>query len=96
MLQVFNDTEIPDHDLATLRLADRPQDDMYLILAQPSPEPMCDCSLGHALGRTLVYNAPQIRHKMREDSIIILSHIEAYISKGYIFNVLQSGNWTSL
>ena len=67
---------------------------MYLVLGEKSSEKMCDCALGHSLGRMMIHNLPRLQNKMDEDSIIILSHIAVFLTKPHIFNVLQSGHET--
>ena len=93
VLQVFNDTEITEEDLQILGLI-KSYERSYLVMAPPSSEPLCDCALGHGLGRILVNTVPSLKDKITEDSIILISHVGAYLSKPYIFNVLQSPHET--
>ena len=93
VLQVFNDTAITQEDLKVLGLIEK-YERSYLVLADPSPEPLCDCALGHGLGRILAHTLPSLRDKISEDSVIIISHVGAFLSKPHIFNVLQSPHQT--
>lgn len=93
VLQVFNDTEITKEDLKVLGLIEK-YERSYLVLVAPSPEPLCDCALGHGLGRILAHTLPSLRDKISEDSVIVISHVGAFLSKPYIFNVLQSPHET--
>ena len=93
VLQVFNDTEIAKGDLKVLGLIEK-YERSHLVWAAPSPEPLCDCALGHSLGRLLAHRLPSLRDKISEDSVIVISHVGAFLSKPYIFNVLQSPHQT--
>ena len=93
VLQVFNDTEIAKGDLKVLGLIEK-YERSHLVFAAPSPEPLCDCALGHGLGRLLAHSLPSLRDKITEDSVIVISHVGAFLSKPYIFNVLQSPHQT--
>ena len=94
MLQIFNDTVITEEDLQVLGLIEK-YERSHLVFAQPSPEPLCDCALGHSLGRILAHTLPSLRDKITEDSVIVISHVGAFLSKPHMFNVLQSPHQTS-
>ena len=93
MLQIFNDTVITEEDLQVLGLIEK-YERSHLVFAQPSPEPLCDCALGHSLGRILAHTLPSLRDKITEDSVIVISHVGAFLSKPHMFNVLQSPHQT--
>ena len=93
VLQVFNDTEITEEDLEILGLINN-YERCHLLYEAPSAEPLCDCALGHALGRLLPHTRPKLRDMITEDSVIIISHVGAFLAKPHIFNVVQSPHQT--
>ena len=89
VLQVFNDTEITQKDLESLNLIST--SGSHLILTQSED---CDCALGHSVGRLLLHTVPGIKDKLQDNSVVVLSNVGAFLSKGEIMNVLQSGHQT--
>ena len=92
VLQVFNDTEILEKDIESLNLVKK--SGAHLIWAKRSDHPLCDCALGHSVGRLLLHTVPEIKDRLRNDSIVMLTNVAAFLSKGELLNVLQSGHQT--
>lgn len=92
VLQVYNDTEILKKDIDSLNLVKK--SGAHLIWAPPSDKDLCDCALGHSIGRVLLHTLPEFKNKLKNDSIVMLTNVGAYLSKGEILNVLQSGHDT--
>ena len=68
--------------------------DVYVILEvtdYDKDDSLCDCALGHSVARLLSHTLPQLEHKMTNDSVVILSHINIYLTHPSIFNVVKSG-----
>jgi len=89
VLQVFNDTEIQERDLASLGLIQSSGSQVVM-----SGDPGCDCGLGHSVARVLLHTVPGIKEQMHDKTIVVISNVGAFLSKGEIMNVLQSGHKT--
>merc|ERR1711971_917499 len=92
VLQVYNDTEILQKDIDSLNQVKK--SGAHLIWAPPSDKELCDCALGHSVGRALLHTLPEFKNQLTNDSIIMLTNVDAFLSKGEILNVFQSGHNT--
>jgi len=92
VVQVYNDTEIHERDIERLKVAEK--SGTHLIWADRSKMMLCDCALGHSLGRLLLHTVPEIRDLLSDDSIVMLANVDAFVSKGEFLNVLQSRHTT--
>jgi len=92
VLQVHNDTEISGKDIERLSLVEK--HGAHLVLAEASDAPLCDCALGHSIGRALLHTIPKLEEKLKNDSIVMVANIGGFLSKGELLNVLKSGHNT--
>jgi len=92
VLQVYNDTEILENDIERLNMVTKRG--TRLIWADRSDAALCDCSLDSSVGRLLLHTIPEINEYLQQDSIVVLTNIGSFLSKGEILNVLQSGHKT--
>ena len=66
--------------------------DCHLYLRPESEAGLCDCALAHSAGRALLHSLPQLAGRLTDTTVVLVTNIGAFVSKGNMFNVIKSGH----